>query len=172
MNHIFLPGQGRLDLGATAAARYGVNLMELLINKIMSLGGNRSRLLAKVFGGGHVISTFSPEMAVGGKNAAFALEFLRKENIRVVARDIEGPDSRKVLFHTDSGAVFLKRIRSDLFNKVAAKELAFYRQAMQQSQQAGEVTLFHENLPEEMESVPRNQSERKERSNDILEGAP
>jgi len=39
MSHIFLPGRAEWDR-FDSSARYGINAMELLINKIMKLGGD------------------------------------------------------------------------------------------------------------------------------------
>ena len=51
MNHIFLPGNADLKV-FNDSARYGINAMELLINKMLSLDARRRSLRAKVFGGG------------------------------------------------------------------------------------------------------------------------
>ena len=109
MNHILLPGEatiGRCD----AVSRYAVNAMELLINKIMSLGGDRNRLKAKVFGGAHVIPCISRQNGVGRKNANFVLQFLELESIPVLSQDLGGKDTRRIYFRTDTGEVLLKRI--------------------------------------------------------------
>ena len=53
MNHFLLPGTVGQTEGCT---RYGVHAMELLINDIMKLGGDRRRLKAKVFGGAQVMN--------------------------------------------------------------------------------------------------------------------
>ncbi len=60
------------------ATRYGVHLMELLINGLLKQGARRDRLEAKMFGGAKTIATFSN---VGEQNAAFAMQFLRDEGI-------------------------------------------------------------------------------------------
>ncbi|MDM8535516.1 chemotaxis protein CheD, partial [Desulfobacterales bacterium HSG17] len=55
MNHILMPGRAdmkRFDM----SARYGINAMELLINRIMNLGGKRRNLVAKIFGGAKTIA--------------------------------------------------------------------------------------------------------------------
>ena len=60
MNHILLPGKADMR-HFDVSARYGINAMELLINKMMQLGGSRNRFLAKVFGGAHLFPAISKE---------------------------------------------------------------------------------------------------------------
>ncbi|MGH7767165.1 MAG: chemotaxis protein CheD, partial [Candidatus Binatia bacterium] len=59
MNHFMLP-DGEPD--GDQPTRYGINAMEVLINEIMKLGGERRRLRAKVFGAGHVLNIESVGM--------------------------------------------------------------------------------------------------------------
>ena len=141
MNHILLPGKADLTRFNSAAC-YGINAMELLINRIMNLGGERSRLVAKVFGGAHIISSISRENGVGRKNSEFALEFLKKEAIRIVSRDLGGTDSRKIFFHTNTGDVFLKRIPTMLQTRVSQEEKKKFKLAQKAAHKPGEVTLF------------------------------
>ncbi|MDH6235247.1 chemotaxis receptor (MCP) glutamine deamidase CheD, partial [Mesorhizobium soli] len=53
MNHFLLPG----TLGAARrdAERYGVHLMELLVNGLLARGAQRQRLEAKLFGGARTL---------------------------------------------------------------------------------------------------------------------
>ncbi len=109
MNHILLPG--RPDMRSfDNSARYGINAMELLINQIMKLGGDRNRIVAKVFGGAHIISVISHENSVGPKIVEFVKNFLKTEGIRIVRHDLGGDKTRKIYFHTDTGKVFLKKV--------------------------------------------------------------
>ena len=75
------------------ATRYGVHLMELLINGLLKQGARRDRLEAKIFGGAKTIATFSN---VGEQNAAFATQFLKDEGIRLVGASTGGDHGRKV----------------------------------------------------------------------------
>lgn len=53
MNHFMLPGDTATAASPwTASARFGVYAMELLINDMIRIGADRTRLVAKVFGGG------------------------------------------------------------------------------------------------------------------------
>lgn len=121
MNHILLPGKADLK-HFDSAARYGVNAMELLINAIMALGGSRARLVAKVFGGAHVLPAISMENGTGRKNAEFVVEFLQMQSINIISEDVGGHVARKVHFHTDSGDVFLKRIPCTGRPRVSTRE--------------------------------------------------
>jgi chemotaxis protein CheD len=97
MNHFLLPegaGRDRLEM------RYGVNAMELLINGILTRGGCRDRLEAKLFGGAKVISALSD---VGARNVAFAKQFLADEGIPVVGGNLGGDSARRIQFWPSSG---------------------------------------------------------------------
>ena len=100
MNHFLLPGSANPGAGGGDATRYGVHLMELLINGLLKQGARRDRLEAKVFGGAKTIATFSN---VGEQNAAFAMQFLRDEGIKVVGSSTGGEHGRKLEFWPVSG---------------------------------------------------------------------
>ncbi len=107
MNHFLLPeGQG----GDQDSTRYGVNAMELLINECMKAGAERNRLVAKVFGGGHVLSSGATKDSVPARNIQFIRRFLQTEAIPVVGEDVGGRQARKILFFTDTGRTLLKRL--------------------------------------------------------------
>ncbi|MFP4476029.1 MAG: chemotaxis protein CheD [Desulfatibacillaceae bacterium] len=109
MNHVLVPG--RADFAHhNRASYYAVNIMELLINRIVSLGGRRAHLTAKVFGGARMLEVLATNGCPGTKNARFLLEYLEKENIPVLASDLNGDNARHVLFHTDTGHAYVKRI--------------------------------------------------------------
>ena len=107
MNHFMLPSSND---EANAEARYGVHAMELLINACMKEGADRRRLEAKLFGGGHVLKAPETGGSVPKSNIAFALEFLRTENIPILAQDLGGYAAREVHFFTDSGKTLLRRL--------------------------------------------------------------
>ena len=107
MNHFMLPANAPEE---SVSARYGVHAMELLINEIMSLGGDRGRLEAKIFGGGHVLKIRESDGNVPQSNIRFAREFLSVENIPITARDLGGYAAREVYFFTETGRVLMKRL--------------------------------------------------------------
>jgi len=93
MNHFLLPGSGGAASSGGDATRYGVHLMELLINGLLKRGARRDRLEAKIFGGAKTIASFSN---VGEQNAAFATQFLKDEGIPIVSSSTGGEHGRKL----------------------------------------------------------------------------
>ena len=107
MNHFMLPeAQGEV----TEPTRYGGYAMELLIGELQKIGGLRSRFIAKIFGGGHVLDTEPSADSVPSRNIEFAREFIRDEGFHVASIDVGGLLPRLIKFETWSGRAFLKRL--------------------------------------------------------------
>jgi len=141
LNHFLLPdGNEARDPLSVSAPRYGVQAMELLINGILRLGGNKARLEAKIFGGANVIS-LSARQSVGDKNQAFALAFLNAENIPVTARGLGGTCARRVFFQPWRNKVFVQTPRPGEGEKLQRAEEKL-RKARQNPEDTGEVDLF------------------------------
>lgn len=113
LNHIVLPDGGA---DSAQAAYLGVNAMELLINDLIKIGAQRSRLKAKLFGGARMIAGLSD---VGARNAQFVEEFLERENIPVLSQSLGGTSARKIQFWPSSG-----RARQLLLGSEAVREVA------------------------------------------------
>lgn len=142
MNHILLPGKADMK-HFDNAARYGVNAMELLINRMLNLGANRDAFVAKVFGGGNVLPGMVQSLRMGEKNSAFILEFLNMENIRIVGWDIGGHQSRKVIFHTDTGEVLLQRMDRHYSKKIIIQQEKKKAQVKREVEKGGGITWFY-----------------------------
>ena len=111
MNHFMLPFHaGQSDGGPISeSARYGAYAMEVLVNHLLSLGARRDRIQAKVFGAGRIVAGMSD---VGARNASFAIEYLEREKIPIIARDLGREEASKVYFFPRSGRVLLKRLKT------------------------------------------------------------
>jgi chemotaxis protein CheD len=99
MNHFLLPGCGS-GSRRQEAERYGVHLMELLVNGLMRRGARRERLQAKLFGGARTMEGLSD---IGALNADFAERFLRNEGIAIVGGSLRGELGRRIQFWPVSG---------------------------------------------------------------------
>jgi chemotaxis protein CheD len=109
MNHFLLPEGTRSGAGL-AAERYGVHLMELLVNALLKAGARRETLEAKLFGGA---SAFGGARPVGPRNVAFAEEFLRAERIAYRGGSTGGDLGRRLEYWPVTGRarqVFLASI--------------------------------------------------------------
>ncbi len=108
MNHFLLPSRTSADNSDLDIILNGDYSMEVLVNGLLNKGAQKSRLIAKAFGGGTIISSIN--MDIGGRNSAFAHEWLEREGIPLVASDFNGPWSRKVVFVPQTGDAFCRRI--------------------------------------------------------------
>jgi len=141
MNHFMLPDSGGdADSPISASARYGTYAMEILINDLLKAGAKRENLEAKVFGGGAVLRGFS-SLNVGERNAQFVRDFLKVENIRVIAEDLNDIHPRKVYYFPRTGKVLVKKLKQ-LNNNTLVNREQDYANRLQSNKVAGDIELF------------------------------
>lgn len=115
LNHFLLPRIGKStqpDIIEEKSARYGVHAMEVLINDIMKMGSQKSALKAKVFGGASMFGPTNKGNGVGYINTQFALQFLAKEGIPIIASNTGEDVGRKIFFFPKTGRILLRKIHS------------------------------------------------------------
>lgn len=142
MNHFMLPrpsGHENDTWGSIAgrATRYGSASMEQLINRILSVGGSRSDLEVKIFGGGKVLSSL---IDVGNHNVEFVREFLRSEGLNVTSEDVGDICPRHVQYFPTSGRVRVRHLTSRHAD-IASHEQQ-YLSGIEKAPVAGEIDLF------------------------------
>lgn len=141
MNHFMLPERAGNATLLSEPARYGAHAMEMLINNLLTMGAQRGRLEAKVFGAGRVLPGMSD---VGARNAQFALDYLERERIPVKARDVGGKNARKVYMFVETGRVLVKEIYQLRNQTVLDRERAYAVEIRGKRIGSGEVELFRE----------------------------
>lgn len=99
MNHFLLPGS-EADEQTSTSLRYGVHAMELLVNDLLKSGARRQNLRAKLFGGARMLAGLTD---LGARNAGFAENYLRRENIPMVGGSLRGDRGRRIEFWPFSG---------------------------------------------------------------------
>ena len=105
----------------------GAVAMGALLNAMLDKGANKTYLQAKAFGGGRIFDTTGASMDIGQRNAVFAKEWLLREEIPLLATDLLGPWSRKVLFLPDSGDAYCRRMVTTMATAdVIAREERLY----------------------------------------------
>lgn len=141
MNHFMLPKNMSEESGwLSSSARYGAYAMEVMINQILKQGAKRENLEAKLFGGAAVIKNMN-SMNVGDDNAKFALEYLRKEGITVIAEDLLGELPRKVYYFPKTGKVLVKKLKNFSNNTIISREQE-YNTRLSNSRIEGDIEMF------------------------------
>lgn len=135
MNHFMLPE------GAGDSGRYGSFAMELLINELMKRGAVKSRMEAKIFGGGAVISGMNT-INVGERNTNFVIDYLKTERIPIVSKDVMDIYPRKVCFLPHSGKAMVKRLASANTDALIQQDRAAAQRVQPVAASGGSVDLF------------------------------
>jgi len=99
MNHFLLPGDGE-RAKQSEDERFGVYLMELLVNGLLQRGASRHTLEAKLFGGARTVQGFAD---IGAKNFEFARKFLETESIKYAGGSVGGDQGRKLEYQPSTG---------------------------------------------------------------------
>ena len=119
MNHFLLPqapksadpkrcaNPGLPPCPTPCSTRYGACALKRLVERLDQLGARRNRLQAKIFGAGRVMKG---SIDIGGKNAAFAINYLHALAIPIVASDTGKQYPRKLIFFPATGKVLVKRL--------------------------------------------------------------
>jgi chemotaxis protein CheD len=146
MNHFMLPAPESPTTHDPDVSRFGIHAMDLLIGAIQRNGGERGRLQAKVFGGGHVLRIAVNGNSVPERNIKFIEKFLQTERIVVVSRDLGGYLPRRIQFQTDTGRVLVKRLGQHTVRQTRAEEKE-HLQEIGLSRRFGSTTLFEDEEP-------------------------
>ncbi len=142
LNHFLLPesDNGQWGNTADAAMRYGNHAMETLINDIIKLGGARSRLEVKVFGGGQIIKGASAT-SVGQKNVEFIKRYLSNEGLPIAAEHLGGMAPRRIHYFPITGKVQMRLMQRNADKDLFKKEMA-YRSEIKVEDDSGDAELF------------------------------
>jgi chemotaxis protein CheD len=100
------------NYGHPESGKYVECAIRRMLDGFQAHGVVRSEIEAKLFGGSDMFDTAGARSrSVGGQNMQAALEILESQSVRVVTQDLGGKRGRKIIFHTHTGEVFLKRLR-------------------------------------------------------------
>jgi chemotaxis protein CheD len=96
----------------TDAGKYVECAIRLMLERLMAHGVAKDQIEAKIFGGSDMFDKAEGRnQSVGRQNIEKALSMLEGESVRVITQDLGGERGRKIIFHTHTGDVFLKRLR-------------------------------------------------------------
>jgi chemotaxis protein CheD len=108
MNHFLLPSSRE---GEHASLRYGDLATTALLEKLLQLGCRPSNLQAKIFGGGSMFQSKNRlAISLGEQNVTAALALMKSVRIPVSVQETGGTHGRKIVFNTDDGTAWCRRI--------------------------------------------------------------
>jgi len=107
---------------ADLATRHGRNDLERLIDEVTNLGACRSRLKAKMFGGGRDFSGISDAAA---NTIALARRFLREQGLPLVEEKLGDRHPRRVMYFPNNGTALVTRLPPRYAASVASRETQY-----------------------------------------------
>ncbi|WP_394130250.1 chemoreceptor glutamine deamidase CheD [Shewanella maritima] len=143
INHFLLPGneqQNEWQQVTSYSCRYGNWAMEQLINGILTSGGLRSRLQAKVFGGARMSAHI--QQNIGLDNIEFVKHYLALEGINIVSEDLGGEQPRKLMFHPQTGRVLLKWLPANIIEQLQQQETQYISHLKDDDADTSDIELF------------------------------
>lgn len=142
MNHFMLPMDRQMNQQTRSeladANRYGNFAMENLINALLKLGAQRSRLEFKVFGGGRIMEKGAN---IGWNNIGFTFDYIYTEGFAVKSQDIGDIYPRKIVFYPTTGRVRVRKLDA-VRNESIVQQEAAYRNTVNQQPVEGDIELF------------------------------
>ncbi len=133
MNHFLLSNRRyakNLPVCLSEAGKYGIHAMELLINEMLQKGAKRRNLRAKAFGGStmyRVSATRDNFFCVGEVNVRFIREFLKNEDIPLIAEDLGGEITRVIHFMPEDYSVHVRITRKASASTINQEEWQFWK---------------------------------------------
>jgi chemotaxis protein CheD len=129
MNHFMLPGRiTQKDIFTDKEARYGIHAINELIKSMEACGSKKSGMVAKIFGGGHVLETVEDANSIPLDNIRVARVLMEIDDINIISSDVGGSYTRKLMLDVKSGLVYLKKTtRQDVFKEIENRDREYAR---------------------------------------------
>lgn len=128
MNHIMISHellQKEPSVCYPEDGKYGGCAMNLLIRDMLKKGAEFKQLRAKVFGGASLFKPYDTctlKYCIGANNSQYAITYLKHNSIPIVTQSVGGNYGRLIQFYSTDFAVWVKRIKPQLNEKLIAKE--------------------------------------------------
>lgn len=102
MNHYLLPVNEKYK---SDIEKYGDTSLKFMLEKMLGMGSDKRDMVAKVYGGGEILTFGNSNFNIGKKNIALALEFICDQEIKIVSRAVGGIWGARIVFNTNTGIV-------------------------------------------------------------------
>ena len=111
MNHFMLP-QAQKDQ-ILEYGRYGLQSIEIMIEKLLYQGAVYQNLKAKIFGGSNMVNLNYRENDIARSNIRFTLKYLESKEIPIIAKGLGGTFGRKIYFVLEDYSVYVQRLNRE-----------------------------------------------------------
>jgi chemotaxis protein CheD len=94
--------------------RYVDSSVAAMLRMFARYGIAKSDIEVKIFGGAETLPLYeksSHTVTVGKQNILRAHQIIEKEHLKLLASDVGGTRGRKLLFYTQTGEIYLQRLR-------------------------------------------------------------
>jgi chemotaxis protein CheD len=143
MCHFIVPGTiGTNGIVMDEIARFGISNMEYLLGEIVKLGGDRKRLVAKVYGSGQVDSSDKRMSAIAKGNIQFIDQYFKMENIAIKDEDLGGAIRKKIIFQPKTGTVRKEEISDEDAALFIRLEKEYIESVFKDKDKTGNVVIF------------------------------
>lgn len=132
MNHFMLPGRiTARDIFSDKKAKYGITAINKLMSAMQKKGCRKEHLVAKIFGGGHVLDSMKESSSsISDDNVRLAKLMMEMEDIPITDSDTGGAYTRKLLLDIKTGKVYLKKsTRKDIVEEIEKQEQEYARRS-------------------------------------------
>lgn len=107
LSHIMLPESSELST-QTGPLRFADKALPLLVQQMVALGANKSRLTAKIAGGATMFAIANEKFNIGERNVKAVKKFLSENNIPILAEDCGLDYGRTQLFYPATGVMEIR----------------------------------------------------------------
>ena len=122
--HAFLPSSAegkRSQHPEPQICRFVDTALQNMLETLDKIGVPRRELVVKMFGGSSGIAVRGMEYSsydIGRRNAEMAKKLLKFNRLDITVKDIGGNQGRKLMFHTQTGEIWIKRLRQVSFENI------------------------------------------------------
>lgn len=124
-------------------SRIGIVNMEYLMGDMVKLGGDRNRMVAKIFGAGYTENSRLGQVSLPENNIRFVKEYFELEKIKIEKLDIGGTFRRKLYFYPRDGTVYRKLLKNnDESSEFVSLEREYVNNEFINRNRVGKIVLF------------------------------
>ncbi|WMJ88422.1 chemotaxis protein CheD [Anaerocolumna sp. MB42-C2] len=115
MVHVMLPDSTKIKNNENVA-KFADTGIDALISKLISIGANRNRLIAKIAGGAQMFafSSNNDMLRIGERNTEASKLKLQSLGIRIMAEDTGLDYGRTIEFYPETGQLYIKSVGKPL----------------------------------------------------------